>query len=292
MLQLIKISNFLTLIVICIVMLFILYIIISKINKKQIQSNFAQIKKKKSVPSMEHNITINKKKGNYDTPETLLNVKRPKINIRKKSTPENLKGVSVEFFNNLIESNAFLNFNMSELWQNSVLSDIYMSVECCNRLDAYLKKENLEQIQFEANMIPEIGGILLGRFNEEKPSCFRITLEEFIAIESVNPNLYTLEFCTDSLVKELGDVADTHPALSVVGWFHTHPGHGLFLSIPDLTIQMGFFRESYQIAMEIDSLSSQLDTGFFTQRTSGVMNNSIDNRPAWYSWKAIINAIS
>jgi hypothetical protein len=44
--------------------------------------------------------------------------------------------------------------------------------------------------------------------------------------------------------------------------------------------------------MEIDSLSSQLDTGFFTQKTSGIMNNSIDNRPAWYSWKAIIDAIS
>jgi len=292
MLEILKISDFLTLIIASIVMLFIIYFIIKRINKKKIQSNIAQIKKSVVHSVTEPSITILKKKSNYEIPDVHKENQRPKINIKKKSTPENLKGVSVEFFNNLINSSAFLNFDMSELWQNSVLSDIYMSVECCNRLDAYLKKENLEQIQFEANMIPEIGGILLGRFNEERPSSFRITLEEFIAIESVNPNLYTLEFCTDSLVKELGDAADTHPALSVVGWFHTHPGHGLFLSIPDLTIQMGFFRESYQIAMEIDSLSSQLDTGFFTQKTSGIMNNSIDNRPAWYSWKAIIDAIS
>ena len=180
---------------------------------------------------------------------------------------------------------------MSELWNDSVLNEVYMSDVCCNRLDAYLKKENLEQIQFESNMIPEIGGILLGRFNEVTEKKFRITLEEFIAIESVNPNLYTLEFCTDSLVKELGDVVDTHPALSVVGWFHTHPGHGLFLSIPDLTIQMGFFKESYQVAMEIDSLSKHLDTGFFTQKSTGKMNNSISERPQWYSWKSIISAV-
>lgn len=296
MLQFLKISNFLIISIVCIVLIIVLYVVMQKKNKKNIEAKLGQIKKNKEKKlnpvKKEQAISISKKVSNYEPVSNDNPTSKPKISIKKKVTPENLKGVTNEVFEEIVNSNLFLNFSMSELWQDSVLSEVYMSNVCCTRLDAYLKKENLEQIQFESNMIPEIGGILLGRFNKLAEDNFRITLEEFIAIESVNPNLYTLEFCTDSLVKELGDVVDTYPALSVVGWFHTHPGHGLFLSIPDLTIQMGFFKESYQIAMEIDSLSAQLDTGFFTQKTSGKMNNSITNRPQWYSWKSIIGAIS
>lgn len=290
--SLLKINGPPGLLLLGIVVIIILYMIIRRVRKNSSEAKRAVYLNMRSDKIRNGlNISIHKKKSRYEPPAQ-VNTSRPKINIRKRHIPESLKGVSNDFFDQLISTNSFLNFSMSELWQDSVLSDVYMNIECCKHLDEYLKKENLEQIQFESNMIPEIGGILLGRFNEVKPSDFRITLEEFIAIESVNPNLYTLEFCTDSLVKELGDLADTYPALSVVGWFHTHPGHGLFLSIPDLTIQMGFFKESYQIAMEIDSLSKELDTGFFTQKTNGVMNNSIEKMPSWYSWKSIINVIN
>ena len=47
------------------------------------------------------------------------------------------------------------------------------------------------------------------------------------------------------------------PAMDVIGWFHTHPGHGLFLSNSDLSVQK-HFSQPYQIAMEIDSLTERL----------------------------------
>lgn len=81
---------------------------------------------------------------------------------------------------------------------------------------------------------------------------------------------------------------DLFPELVVVGWFHTHPGHGLFLSPPDLNIQK-HFREPYQFAMEIDSLTENLDTGFFTRRSNGDMNNTEHLRPGarWFAWTEI-----
>jgi proteasome lid subunit RPN8/RPN11 len=50
----------------------------------------------------------------------------------------------------------------------------------------------------------------------------------------------------------------------VVGWHHTHPGFGVFLSGYDLFIHQHFFREPWQIALVIDPQRQEL--GFFQWR--------------------------
>lgn len=45
-----------------------------------------------------------------------------------------------------------------------------------------------------------------------------------------------------------------YPGLRVVGWFHTHPGFGVFLSSYDLFIHYHFFATPDQIALVIDPL--------------------------------------
>ncbi len=49
---------------------------------------------------------------------------------------------------------------------------------------------------------------------------------------------------------------------SIIGWYHTHPGFGIFLSDMDKFIQDNFFNLSYQIALVVDPKSSQ--NGIFT----------------------------
>jgi hypothetical protein len=84
---------------------------------------------------------------------------------------------------------------------------------------------------------------------------------------------------------ELADVQDNFPNLETIGWFHTHPGHGLFLSQPDLRIHEGFFRQPFQVAMEIDTLSPNLDTAFFTRSQSGAINNTnLRIADGWFRW--------
>ena len=62
-----------------------------------------------------------------------------------------------------------------------------------------------------------------------------------------------------------------------------------FLSKPDLTIHEGFFQEPYQFAMEIDSLTENLDTAFFTRDKNGNINNQDRLLPGvqWFSWTDI-----
>ena len=81
--EILKISDFLTLIIASIVMLFIIYFIIKRINKKKIQSNIAQIKKSVVHSVTEPSITILKKKSNYEIPDVHKENQRPKINIKK-----------------------------------------------------------------------------------------------------------------------------------------------------------------------------------------------------------------
>ncbi|MEY4905180.1 MAG: hypothetical protein RLZZ292_2995, partial [Bacteroidota bacterium] len=45
--------------------------------------------------------------------------------------------------------------------------------------------------------------------------------------------------------------------------------------------------EKYQVAMEIDSLSDNLDTGFFTNTKRGKVNNCLRERRNWFSWTHI-----
>lgn len=74
----------------------------------------------------------------------------------------------------------------------------------------------------------------------------------------------------------------------IVGWLHTHPQHTPFLSQPDLNIHNGFFQKDYQIAVVIDPLSENdhMDTGVFTRKTNGLMNNKQDKKE-WLHWTDI-----
>ena len=51
-------------------------------------------------------------------------------------------------------------------------------------------------------------------------------------------------------------------SLRIVGWWHSHPDFGCFLSNTDLTTQKYFFPESYQVALVVDPIRDEL--GFYT----------------------------
>ncbi len=51
------------------------------------------------------------------------------------------------------------------------------------------------------------------------------------------------------------------PDLRIVGWYHTHPGHGIFLSEMDIFLHESFFGLPWQTAFVYDPRSG--DEGFF-----------------------------
>lgn len=56
---------------------------------------------------------------------------------------------------------------------------------------------------------------------------------------------------------------------SIIGWYHTHPGFGIFLSDMDKFIQDNFFNLPFQIALVVDPKASQ--NGIFTWQDNKIV---------------------
>jgi proteasome lid subunit RPN8/RPN11 len=205
----------------------------------------------------------------------------------------NTKAIEYEVFHNMVGGGyLYLPLHLDRHWQNSAIRTIYLHRDAIAEIGHYLHTENTSKIEENNKDIPEIGGMILGRFTTDAQRVHEVTIEKFVPIAAKSDNV-KLEFLWESIARDLTPVQDKYPDLLLVGWFHTHPGHGLFLSPPDLSIQE-HFREPYQMAMEIDSLSATLDTGFFTRQTDGSMNNAehLKHGARWFGWREIEQFIS
>jgi proteasome lid subunit RPN8/RPN11 len=211
------------------------------------------------------------------------------------------RDASTAVFNPDERPSEFLGLPMDEHWDETSISTILFGNEAIGELDGFLRRENTSKIvsrqagtddaDWERNQpIPEIGGMLMGQYRPESDSTtYRVSVEKFVPLRARVQNMVKVEIDPMSLARDLSLAQDENADLTVVGWFHTHPGHGLFLSQPDLKVQYGHFRAAYHFAMEIDSLTERLDTALFTYRLDGAMNNVNNRRPEteWFSWAEI-----
>lgn|GEM_PF-6123449 len=178
--------------------------------------------------------------------------------------------------------------DLTRIWPDSAITDLYLSRNTISAIDEFIRKENREGIDEDVNQVPEVGGFLLGNYEQDSNGLYKIFLEKFVPITPEQNDVYKVEFGVEAWV-ELDNVKDQNPDYMLLGWFHTHPGHSLFLSQPDLKIHQGFFKHNFQVAMEIDTLTENLDTGFFVRTKDGVINNTRDlvEGEEWDSWVEI-----
>lgn len=117
----------------------------------------------------------------------------------------------------------------------------------------------------------EVGGWLIGkqRFDPE----FK---QEFIVVEKIIPAPFTrhgsvfLTFTQDSQVSMHAFLEENYPGKDVVGWYHTHPRMGIFLSEYDTWLHRNFFPYSWQVAMVIEPHRSI--GGFFIPGPDGALD--------------------
>ena len=117
----------------------------------------------------------------------------------------------------------------------------------------------------------EVGGILVGNWSIDTES-----QQQFIVIETALPARFTrqgsayLTFTQDSLVGFHTEMDEHFPDKQIVGWYHTHPGMGVFLSSYDAWLHQHFFPEAWQVALVIDPYSST--GGFFIRQADGALD--------------------
>jgi len=117
----------------------------------------------------------------------------------------------------------------------------------------------------------EVGGALVGKWRVDEARG-----EKFVVVEGALPALHTrhgssyVTFTQDSLVTLHEQLEQRHPGKQMVGWYHTHPGLGLFLSGYDAWLHEHFFPELWQVALVIDPQARQ--GGFFVRSEQGALD--------------------
>lgn len=179
----------------------------------------------------------------------------------------------------LAHSRSHLPVEMSPYWEESFVKQIFLNHQSIEAIDRMVKDQNYYVPDSDAvEEVPEIGGFLLGHVYALSEGGVDVSIETFVPITADSQNRYTVKFGGKAW-SELDDSLKANPGMKLLGWFHTHPGHGLFLSEADLREHFSLFRQPHQIAMEIDPLTPGYDTAFFTWKDPQAENvNNAEDR--------------
>ena len=129
----------------------------------------------------------------------------------------------------------------------SDIADVYVHYHVLLRAFSYFTK-----------FIPkEAMGFLIGdRFKYNNKEYVEIIY--FIPVKGKASEVY-VEPLEGSLGLVSSKIAKVGKNLIIVGWAHSHPGYGCFLSDVDLETQRKYFYEPFHVAMVIDPISGQYD---------------------------------
>jgi proteasome lid subunit RPN8/RPN11 len=113
-----------------------------------------------------------------------------------------------------------------------------------------------------SSMRREVGGICVGQVHHTSPNYVVDLIDTFEAQYTDNRQT-SLTFTTDTWRAAQRTLDESYAAggQSMVGWYHTHPGFGIFLSSHDLFIHQHFFTQPWHIALVIDPIRGE--EGFF-----------------------------
>jgi proteasome lid subunit RPN8/RPN11 len=133
------------------------------------------------------------------------------------------------------------------IFKQSVLNDVYAhgrgapEIEVCGVLVGNVYQDSMGPFVFvEAN--------IRGNFSSGKAAQVTFTAKTWSHIQDVMDKSY--------------------PDMRILGWYHTHPGHGIFLSDMDLFIHKNFFSLPWHLAFVFDPQNQE--EGLFAWRTGNM----------------------
>lgn len=101
------------------------------------------------------------------------------------------------------------------------------------------------------NLAVEICGVLVGTWGKDESGPF-VTITESIRGEAATSKFAEVTFTHETWAKINHEMDTRFTNQSIVGWYHTHPDFGIFLSDRDVFIQQHFFSNPGNVAYVID----------------------------------------
>ncbi len=114
----------------------------------------------------------------------------------------------------------------------------------------------------------ELGGVLLGSVNIDINGNKFIVIKDIVIARHTNASISRLTFTHDTWEYINNKADEEHPDKIIVGWFHSHPGHTVFLSSYDVFIQENFFNSDFMTAYVYDP--TVRERGFFFMKEGKV----------------------
>lgn len=125
----------------------------------------------------------------------------------------------------------------------------------------------------------ELGSIIIGDYSNELGKT-HVVISEYIEAKYTDASASTLTFTHETWGYVHAEHERRYPNKRIIGWQHTHPNYGIFLSNYDLFIQENFFNLPFQIAYVIDPIQNL--RGFFQWK-----NGKIEKLKGYYIYDDI-----
>lgn len=157
----------------------------------------------------------------------------------------------------------FLQQKESLLDRSKNIKTFYQKV-CTHEMNVFMHEMAEDHLKehLTIDSYTETGGVLVGQayFCQKTNSYYTEIVGSISAINTVGNRVH-FEFTFESW-KEIYKIRERDfPENVIVGWYHSHPGHGIFLSGTDLTTQRSCYNQIWQIAVVYDPINRQI--GFF-----------------------------
>lgn len=107
----------------------------------------------------------------------------------------------------------------------------------------------------------ELGGVLTGYNCKLHSGESFIIIKNYIKAGFTNSSVSRLTFTHQTWEQINNELESKFPDEIILGWYHSHPGHSVFLSDYDIFIQKNFFNLEFMVAYVFDPTITQ--RGFF-----------------------------
>lgn len=130
----------------------------------------------------------------------------------------------------------------------------------------------------------EVGGLLFGEYCADDDGPYT-HVRAALPAKTAKGNETRLTLDAAAWADVLCAADEQCPDALVVGWYHTHPGHGVFLSEPDEFIQTSFFGHDGQAAVVVDPTTGA--RGAFVSRGGAIAPAPLCCEKPPTDWRAL-----
>lgn len=139
-----------------------------------------------------------------------------------------------------------------------------------DKFKVFIKEEVLNQIDefLSIDKNKESGGVLIGNAYKTSEDILFIHITGYIIAENTEASITRLTF-THKTWETINEKLETEfDGKIILGWFHSHPGHSVFMSEYDVFIQQNFFDLEFMTAYVFDPVLQ--DRAFFYSKEKNI----------------------